>query len=331
MTLVQANNFYINMLDCFHAVLVKVFYNLILSHLYFEDFIFFPVAIISRHVCGIKLNELFYNITVAMSILYDEIEIEDMEYDEEEQIYYYPCPCGDRFEISKAELEMGEDIARFSIQILASMSSVHEKKAEIDLIRSVFTSDELVFSDPSLIEELDLLAAQNLPIEDKDIDLTLKIAFSEVSCFISLFGFLFYELWESTFHYITVMPLFFIQFCRFDSANFQNSGIMYKVTLRTAPDFSLQKCFISTQKSVLNRQCQIKFALMKPTRISFAAKSGKLTKCQRKSLSNFLTQTYLTSLIKNKTKNTLVEAFYFIKIAPFIIPMAYITFKEIMA
>lgn len=84
------------------------------------------------------------------------------------------------------------------------MSSVHEKKAEIDLIRSVFTSDELVFSDPSLIEELDLLAAQNLPIEDKDIDLTLKIAFSEVSCFISLFGFLFYELWESTFHYITV-------------------------------------------------------------------------------------------------------------------------------
>ncbi|KAH9282947.1 Diphthamide biosynthesis protein 3 [Echinococcus granulosus] len=47
-----------------------------------------------------------------MSILYDEIEIEDMEYDEEEQIYYYPCPCGDRFEISKAELEMGEDIAR---------------------------------------------------------------------------------------------------------------------------------------------------------------------------------------------------------------------------
>lgn len=63
------------------------------------------------------------------------------------------------------------------------MSSMHEKKAEIDLIRSIFTSDELVFSDPSLIEELDLLTSQNLPIEDKDIDLTLKIAFPEVSCF----------------------------------------------------------------------------------------------------------------------------------------------------
>lgn len=36
-----------------------------------------------------------------MSIFHDEIEIEDFEYDEEEEIYHYPCPCGDRFEISK--------------------------------------------------------------------------------------------------------------------------------------------------------------------------------------------------------------------------------------
>ena len=31
---------------------------------------------------------------------YDEIEIEDFEYDEDEGIYYYPCPCGDLFQIS---------------------------------------------------------------------------------------------------------------------------------------------------------------------------------------------------------------------------------------
>lgn len=36
-----------------------------------------------------------------MSVFHDEIEIEDFEYDEEEEIYYYPCPCGDRFQISK--------------------------------------------------------------------------------------------------------------------------------------------------------------------------------------------------------------------------------------
>ncbi len=36
-----------------------------------------------------------------MSVFHDEVEIEDFEYDEEEETYYYPCPCGDRFEITK--------------------------------------------------------------------------------------------------------------------------------------------------------------------------------------------------------------------------------------
>lgn len=36
-----------------------------------------------------------------MSVYHDEVEIEDFEYDEETETYYYPCPCGDRFEISK--------------------------------------------------------------------------------------------------------------------------------------------------------------------------------------------------------------------------------------
>jgi len=38
-----------------------------------------------------------------MSVFHDEVEIEDMEYDEENEIYYYPCPCGDRFQISKVK------------------------------------------------------------------------------------------------------------------------------------------------------------------------------------------------------------------------------------
>lgn len=36
-----------------------------------------------------------------MTIFHDEVEIEDFEFDEEEQLFYYPCPCGDRFQISK--------------------------------------------------------------------------------------------------------------------------------------------------------------------------------------------------------------------------------------
>lgn len=31
--------------------------------------------------------------------VYDEIEIEDMTYDEDTMLFTYPCPCGDRFQI----------------------------------------------------------------------------------------------------------------------------------------------------------------------------------------------------------------------------------------
>ncbi|KAG9033167.1 Diphthamide biosynthesis protein 3 [Tulasnella sp. JGI-2019a] len=42
---------------------------------------------------------------------YDEIEIEDMSFDPVKKVYHYPCPCGDRFEISKAQLRDYEDVA----------------------------------------------------------------------------------------------------------------------------------------------------------------------------------------------------------------------------
>ncbi|RKP39800.1 hypothetical protein BJ085DRAFT_17457 [Dimargaris cristalligena] len=47
-----------------------------------------------------------------MASFYDEIEIEDLEFDEANKLYHYPCPCGDRFEITEEELFDGEDIAR---------------------------------------------------------------------------------------------------------------------------------------------------------------------------------------------------------------------------
>ncbi|KAI0084514.1 hypothetical protein BDY19DRAFT_970610 [Irpex rosettiformis] len=46
-----------------------------------------------------------------MGAYYDEIEIEDMAWDEEKRVYHYPCPCGDRFEISRKQLKNYEDIA----------------------------------------------------------------------------------------------------------------------------------------------------------------------------------------------------------------------------
>ncbi|KAF9523303.1 hypothetical protein CPB83DRAFT_799435 [Crepidotus variabilis] len=46
-----------------------------------------------------------------MGAYYDEIEIEDMAWDAEKKVYHYPCPCGDRFEISRRQLADCEDIA----------------------------------------------------------------------------------------------------------------------------------------------------------------------------------------------------------------------------
>ncbi|KAI9276176.1 hypothetical protein BY458DRAFT_506589 [Sporodiniella umbellata] len=47
-----------------------------------------------------------------MTSFYDEIEIEDMDFNEDEEIYTYPCPCGDKFEISVDDLRSGDDVAR---------------------------------------------------------------------------------------------------------------------------------------------------------------------------------------------------------------------------
>jgi hypothetical protein len=32
--------------------------------------------------------------------VYDEVEIEDMDYDASKKTYFYPCPCGDKFFIT---------------------------------------------------------------------------------------------------------------------------------------------------------------------------------------------------------------------------------------
>lgn len=42
---------------------------------------------------------------------YDEVEIEDMTFDPDTQIFTYPCPCGDRFQITIDDMFDGEDIA----------------------------------------------------------------------------------------------------------------------------------------------------------------------------------------------------------------------------
>ncbi|KAI9024092.1 hypothetical protein DFJ74DRAFT_705819 [Hyaloraphidium curvatum] len=47
-----------------------------------------------------------------MALFYDEVEVEDMDFDAELSTYFYPCPCGDRFAITLDELANGEEVAR---------------------------------------------------------------------------------------------------------------------------------------------------------------------------------------------------------------------------
>nr|VZI38376.1 unnamed protein product [Spirometra erinaceieuropaei] len=54
-------------------------------------------------------------------------------------------------------------------------SQIAAKMAEINLLRSIFTDEELKFSNPHVVEQLDCLASSGLPVEDCDIDFSLKI------------------------------------------------------------------------------------------------------------------------------------------------------------
>jgi hypothetical protein len=50
-------------------------------------------------------------ISVRMAPVYEEVEIEDMHFDADTQVYTYSCPCGDKFVISLEDLLDGEEIA----------------------------------------------------------------------------------------------------------------------------------------------------------------------------------------------------------------------------
>ncbi len=48
-----------------------------------------------RFLCSLAVD------AALASMSYDDIEIEDMEWNEELSAFTYPCPCGDLFQITK--------------------------------------------------------------------------------------------------------------------------------------------------------------------------------------------------------------------------------------
>ncbi|KAK5704829.1 Diphthamide biosynthesis protein 3 [Elasticomyces elasticus] len=84
--------------------------------------------------------------------IYDEIEIEDMTYDSTLQIYHYPCPCGDRFEISLDDLRDGDtDIGicpscSLQIRVIYEVDDLPKPESEQGKDKAVTMSDQQVAS-----------------------------------------------------------------------------------------------------------------------------------------------------------------------------------------
>ncbi|KAL3426616.1 diphthamide biosynthesis protein [Phlyctema vagabunda] len=82
---------------------------------------------------------------------YDEIEIEDMTYDEKLEIYHYPCPCGDRFEINISDLRDEYDIGvcpscSLMIKIIYDIENLPKEKGVEEKVelKEVTTAQALV-------------------------------------------------------------------------------------------------------------------------------------------------------------------------------------------
>ena len=48
---------------------------------------------------------------IEVENIYDEIEIDDMDFESDDNTFYYPCPCGDKFRITLEQLKEGVVIA----------------------------------------------------------------------------------------------------------------------------------------------------------------------------------------------------------------------------
>jgi len=67
--------------------------------------------------------------------IYDCIEIEDLDFDEDDKAFYYPCPCGDRFTITIKQILNGKEIAKcpscsLKIKVIFDMKYINEKFSE---------------------------------------------------------------------------------------------------------------------------------------------------------------------------------------------------------
>ncbi|KAI0668202.1 hypothetical protein C8Q78DRAFT_980769 [Trametes maxima] len=107
-----------------------------------------------------------------MGAYYDEVEIEDMAWDDEKRVYHYPCPCGDRFEISKKQLKDYEDIATcpscsLIIRVIYDPLDFEDESSDDDDEDAVEEADEEEESDEGSGDEAFEDAMEHLTITDE--------------------------------------------------------------------------------------------------------------------------------------------------------------------
>ncbi|SBT48592.1 zinc finger protein, putative [Plasmodium ovale wallikeri] len=51
-------------------------------------------------------------INESYNVIYEEVKLEQFEFDESSRTFFYPCPCGDIFEITLEAVLQGEDVLR---------------------------------------------------------------------------------------------------------------------------------------------------------------------------------------------------------------------------
>ena len=104
-----------------------------------------------------------------MGAYYDEIEIEDMTWDESKGVFHYPCPCGDRFEISKRQLANCEDIATCpSCSLIIRVIYDPVSTAPLSLAVSILNVLQLDYEDYESDDDEDGEHAEGDEDEDED-------------------------------------------------------------------------------------------------------------------------------------------------------------------
>jgi diphthamide biosynthesis protein 3 len=102
--------------------------------------------------------------------IYEEVEIEDMVFDEAELAYTYPCPCGDRFRITLEELWDGEDVAKcpsctLRIQVIyeeSDLPPLPEEEDDSDEDKEGEAEEEEEHED-ELVDKLQAVAIKSKP------------------------------------------------------------------------------------------------------------------------------------------------------------------------